>query len=308
MERECRQLRVGVCILTYKRPASLGRLLNGLNALTFAKARPPAVSVLVVDNDAEGSGRAVCKELEPRMVFPLNFVIEPRRGYSHARNTAVACVRDNVDFLAFIDDDEFPAPCWLDELLDTQERFDADIVTGPVLPEYDADVPAWVIRGRFFDRPRHATGALLHDARTGNCLMRSRLLESSSGPFDERFARTGGEDTHLFARLFQAGSSIRWADDAVVHETVSADRATIRWLLRRSRRVGSTVALCETEFSPGVKTYVTRLMKGIGRIGHGLALLPVSVLFGKHMTVRALRHMAYGVGVLSGLVRPRRAA
>jgi glycosyltransferase involved in cell wall biosynthesis len=62
-------------------------------------------------------GRAVCEELNAELPWPVRYEIEPRRGIPFARNRAVACVVDEADFVAFIDDYEEPMPSWLEASL-----------------------------------------------------------------------------------------------------------------------------------------------------------------------------------------------
>ena len=72
--------------------------------------------------------------LVPRL-RDARYVHEPRPGISHARNRGVAEAKG--DFVAFIDDDELPAPNWLESLLLTQRTYRADVVLGPVRPVFD---------------------------------------------------------------------------------------------------------------------------------------------------------------------------
>jgi succinoglycan biosynthesis protein ExoM len=110
------------------------------------------------------------------------------------------------------------------------------------VPRYRTDTPQWVMAGRFFERPRYPTGTKIdeRDARTGNVLLRASTLKAMTGPFDEAFGRTGGEDSVLFRDLIARYSRMVWCDEAPVSEEVPPDRATAAWLLRRSYRVGQT--------------------------------------------------------------------
>jgi glycosyltransferase involved in cell wall biosynthesis len=67
------------------------------------------------------------------------------------RNTAVA--HATGDFIAFIDDDEFPADDWLIQLRATCDRYKAAGVLGPVRPHFDEPPPAWIIKGGFLRTP-----------------------------------------------------------------------------------------------------------------------------------------------------------
>jgi succinoglycan biosynthesis protein ExoM len=294
-------MRVAICVPTHLRPHGLARLLLGLDALTFDKVDPPAIQVVVVDNDPQGSASEVCQELAPTLRWPLRYAHEPRRGVTYARNTAVACGREWGEFIAFIDDDEVPEPRWLDELLHVQSTYDADVVSGPVIRRFESGVPDWVSRGRFFEFERYPTGFRVEDPGAGNTLLRLAALAGQEEPFDHRFALTGGEDTHLFLRLGRAGCTMVWADDAVTYEWVPSTRARARWILQRVFRTASTWSICEREIRPSSATAAVRAAKGVARITYGLFLLPFVWPFGRHRVVRSLWYVCWGAGNLTGL-------
>lgn len=151
-------MKVAIGVLTYKRPDGLKRLLAGLELLTFDKVSTPDVHVLVIDNDPEASAQEDCIQRQGSYRWKLGYSHEPRRGISHARNRALDLSMEGYDGIAFIDDDEEPAPDWLDQLLFVQQEYGADVVTGPVLPRMVEPAPAWSKKGRFYERSRHPTG------------------------------------------------------------------------------------------------------------------------------------------------------
>lgn len=294
---------VAVCALTYERPQALQRLLERLNQLTFSKNEIPLLEVIVVDNDNLGSARAVCDRLDSDFKWALKYSIEPLRGISYARNHAIACVSKNADFIAFIDDDEVPESSWLDELLSVQSEYDADVVTGPVLPYFEEpDVANWVIDGKFFDSPSYPTGHLPKVAFTNNVLVRGEIFRRFLRPFDERFALTGGEDSHFFMRLYRQGCLIVWANEAKVWEGIPKNRTTIKWILLRGYRCWGTHSRCERELSPSLKVQAIRVIKGCGLIVLGLLLLLPALLGKRHLLVKALLRIFRGAGTFSGLV------
>ena len=293
--------RVTVCIITYNRPEGLRRLLEGIDGLHFDKVPPPALEVVLVDNDPAGSACASGGVVASRG-YPLKCYVEPRRGIPYARNRALRGVEDGVDFVAFVDDDEVPAPNWLDELLSVQEICDADVVAGPVVRHFDGPPPAWVTRGRFFEKQRYVTGQPIKFADTANALVRMGVLEEMDEHFDERMALSGGEDTHLFLRIHKAGRTMVWADGAVVHELIPRSKANAGWLIRRAYRLGNSLSICEVDLYPGdYASRVVRVAKATARIVRGMLSLPVSPLLGKYASVRALQDVSRGVGMLAGL-------
>ena len=290
--------RVGICITTYKRRDLLRQLLAGVAALTFYRVPMPDITVVVVDNDASRSADETCSTAN--LPWPLKYVVEHQRGIAQARNRALREALD-VDFIAFIDDDEFPTPEWLDELLWTQRCFAADVVCGPVLPSFAADVPNWVKTGGFFDRQIHNSGSSPDVCRSGNVLIHRKIFEGVE-PFDERFGLTGGEDTQFFLRVRRAGYTIVSSAEAIVYERVSLSRANLRAVLRRGYQSGNSWVLSESSLDRRLWTRVVRAAKACGWIAAGSASACISPLFGMPAFAKSLQNIWLGAGMLAALV------
>jgi GT2 family glycosyltransferase len=292
-------MRVDVCIVTYRRPQGLLRLLGALQELRFP-AEAPELRVVVVDNDPAESARPVCDDAHAWLSAPLVYLVEKRRGIPQARNTAVAASLGSADFLAFLDDDEVPEPSWLAELLRVQRARQADAVAGPVLPRFEAETPGWLVRGGLFERPRYTTGARIDHAFTGNVLVRTAELARMDAFFDERMALSGGEDAEFFRRFAASGRRIVWADSAIVYESVPASRAKLRWLLARSFRVGCSAVWMERRRIPRQRSETWLFVNGCWCVAKGMLLLGTTLLRGRAAAARALRLSWDGAGRLSG--------
>ncbi len=295
---------ISICIATYQRPEGLKRLMEGLDQLTFPHSELPNIEVIVVDNDPNRSAKEFCEQLKPNFKWSLKYLSEPQRGISYVRNKAVAAVAIDADFVVFIDDDEVPEPNWLAELLTVQQKYQADVVAGPSLPFFAAsDIPKWAIEGKFFEAPRYPTGHLLKFTGTNNVLIRAQILRAMDKIFDERFALTGGEDTHFFMRVYRAGYKLVWADLAIVYEWIPKSRTNIKWILQRGYRCHSTFGICEKELEPALlKVLVRRISTGSARIAIGIITLFPSLLLGRALFVRALLQICRGAGMFSGLM------
>lgn len=225
------QHRIDVCICTYRRPQLLARLLGRLQdqktegLFTYA--------VIVVDNDAGQTARRVVEESTLGSAAPVTYAVEPEQNIALARNRAVRCATG--DFLAFIDDDEFPLQDWLLTLFNALRQLQADGILGPVIPHYEAEPPAWVVKGRFYDRPSHATGTVLDwsRTRTGNVLIRRDLFDDDENLFRREFGG-GGEDREFFRRMMGKGCVFKWCQEAPVYESVPPERFRRSFMLRRA--------------------------------------------------------------------------
>ena len=144
---------ISVCICTYKRPQLLEHLLNELqkqetgNIFTY--------SIVVVDNDKARSAEPVVSSFRERALVPLDYHCEPEQNIALARNRAVENAKGN--FIAFVDDDEFPESAWLLNLYSTLRRYNADGVLGPVKPHFEVTPPHWVLKAKLCDRENFET-------------------------------------------------------------------------------------------------------------------------------------------------------
>jgi GT2 family glycosyltransferase len=293
---------VAICVATFRRPGQLAALLDSLGRLRFERVPPPDLRVIVADNEARGAAARVCAALPSGYPWPVRCHDEPRRGITYARNRCLAETAPDTEFVAFVDDDEVVDPGWLEALLLAQARHAAEIVTGPVVPELEvASAPGWVARGGFFRTRVHADGAQLQVAFTNNVLLRASVPKEI-GPFDHRFALTGGEDTDFFMRANKAGLRIVWAADAVVREAVPASRATLAWLLRRNYREWGSHSRCEALHDPSLAVRAQRVLKAAALIAAGCVSLPFASMAGRHRAAKSLILVARGSGSFAGLL------
>jgi succinoglycan biosynthesis protein ExoM len=292
---------VAICIITYKRPLGLKRLLDSLAALKFNKSGIPNWRIVIVENDPSMPSNNVVAGFKASTTVPVTYGVEAERGIPSARNRAVQLAGE-VDFIAFIDDDETADPNWLDELLNTQNTFDADVVNGPVLPKFEQTAPAWVLRGGFYDRRRFKTGTKITWANTGNVMIKTSCLQDVPGPFRKNLNLSGGSDTVLFSQLYHLGAKMIWSDEACVYEYNPASRVSTRWILKRIYRQGIDTSVIEINNEASIQVVMIRLLKSISHIIVGLLiLLPLSIFRGYAGLVRSLMYIYLGIGEIGGI-------
>jgi succinoglycan biosynthesis protein ExoM len=222
---------ITVCICTFKRPHMLGNLLKMLQCQPSDGKFD--ISASVVDNDANESARETVSAFSAACPFPVAYACEPEQNIARARNRAVENASGN--FIAFIDDDEFPDDRWLVRLYDMAVTTGAAGVLGPVLPSFQVPPAKWIVQGRIFDRPSNKTGEILQweDTRTGNVLLRRELFSQGKVWFDASYGR-GGEDRDFFRRMIAAGNTFIWCNEAVAWEAIPLSRCTRGFQLKRA--------------------------------------------------------------------------
>lgn len=256
------------------------------------------VEVLVVDNDPRGGARRTLDDLE--LGLAVRYVHEPRLGIPFARNRALD-ETEGVDHIAFVDDDEFVEPRWLVALHDTLVRHDADAATGAVICELPADTPEWVRRGGFLEPPSLADGELRSWAATNNVLVRRAALVERGLRFDEARPLFGGTDRWLFRDLTGRGGTIRWSQQALVHEVVPASRTTAWWLARRAFRIGIGFAMEQRRTGSLPGAVRASLRAAGGQCRYAVRHLLLTRREGRASALRALRSVAQATGRVCGL-------
>jgi succinoglycan biosynthesis protein ExoM len=281
-----------VCICTFKRPLYLRRLLNEV-----AKQSTGGLftySAVVADNDAAASARSVIEEFTATSALPIEYCVEPRPGISHARNAVLA--KAEGEYLAFIDDDEFPAEGWLGTLFLQCNQYGADGVLGPVTRFFDDTPPRWLLKCQICDLRVNPTGMRVDwkESRTSNVLIRRKVVLGDTLPFRPKFKVCGDED--FFQRKIAAGFSFIWSAEAVVFEVVPPSRWTRSYHLKRS--------LVQGAMSPMLAGFGVRdVLKSAVAIPVYLLVLPFTLLGGQHRLMDTLIRFCFHLGKLIALFR-----
>lgn len=284
------QPHISVCICTYKRPALLKRLLEDLvrqdtdGAFTY--------SIVVVDNDDSQSARTVVSEFVVASNTPVVYCVQPRRNIALTRNKAVEEARG--DFIAFIDDDEFPILRWLLALFTACNEYDVEGVLGPVMPYFDESTPKWIVKGGFYDRPRHASGTRLiwSETRTGNALIKSRLFAEGQR-FNAEFL--AASDQEFFRNAMAKGCVFSWCNEAVVYEVIPPGRCKRSFLVRKALFKGAfSRRIAGSSLMPFVVSFIAAPAY--------VAALPLALVSGQARFMKYTFKLCYHVGRLLALL------
>ncbi len=229
-----------IALATYRRPEWLSATLSSLR-----DSVGPDLSrhIIIVDNDAAGSGR----ETVERHGLAGQYVVEPEPGIAAARNRALQEFDHRYDSLIFVDDDEVVEPQWFATLMGYANSSGADVVQGAVISDL-SEGPAWIANGGYIQLEIPPTGTVLPYAATNNTLVRRSIWEAAGSPrFDPAFSETGGSDTKFFTLLKDAGADIRSCAEARVIETTPAKRLNAKWIVQREYRNGIVLGRLRTE-------------------------------------------------------------
>ena len=207
---------ISIVVNTYNRAASLRVTLASLRQLDY-----PNFEVVVVDGPSTDDTAAVLAGYAGE----IKAASCPQRNLSMSRNIGVGLAAGAI--VAFIDDDAYPDPAWLDRLA---EAYGDDEVGGAGGPVYDHTGAALQTKYLISNRIGQSTplfepnpGAWLNVPGsnafptllgTNSSFRRDRLV--AIGGFDEEF-EFFLDETDVCARMVDAGYVIRQLDDGFVY-------------------------------------------------------------------------------------------
>jgi glycosyltransferase involved in cell wall biosynthesis len=241
-----------LAICTYNRSDLLPRALDAVLAQTYPR---DGFEILVVDNASTDATPNVVAGYTRRAPF-VRYVREPRPGIAHARNRAATDARGK--YLAFLDDDAWAEPNWLDELVKPLTGPDPApaCVVGPVQLVWEGRRPDWF-------PARHEPLLCQYDMGSRPCLLgrdgyflttnslfhRETLL--GLGGFLTNLGRVrgvpmGGEDNEICQRFVRSGNPVLYQPSALVYHPVPPDRQTRGYLVHRLYWDGATQPLLDS--------------------------------------------------------------
>lgn len=273
-------IRVVVCIPCFRRPQHLRLTLESLaNQRTDRR-----FAVVMVENDASACDSvSVAAEFFTTGKIPGLCVVEPRQGNCQAINAAfetALAIFPAATSLLMIDDDEIASLDWLELMLCAAEASGADLVGGPVLPNFDDDKKRNLHRHPAFRPAYEESGPVPVIYGCGNCLITRPVFARLGNPaFDLRFNFLGGGDTDFFVRCRRAGLKFHWVAEAVITETIPPLRTTAGWLALRALRIGAINYHVQRK---GARSLWSRI-KLLAKI---LALLPQSLYLAGRLFLR----------------------
>lgn len=306
-------LKILVATLTCKRPNMLADLMRSWKGLVL----PCRCDVFfaVIENDRTPVSAHVVEDFSARMPHPVVYRLEQRAGIPFARNAAVdLAVEQDMDLLAFVDDDEVVDAMWLAELVATYRETDAVLIGGPVAAKGPGTpLSAWKthmldgIKARY---DRNARRNAVTSARgranriaivTNNWLAHTSLFTVHKLRFSEAHDISGGSDTSFDRAVTQKGLPKAWAPAARVVETIPASRLSFRYQFRRSRDQ-SIVSTRRKKQSGSLKARVSLLPLIVLRLIGAVLFLSSIPVKGGQALVGVARSLGWVYGRILGLL------
>ncbi len=207
-----------------------------------------AWEIVVVDNNSNDDTAAVCREYQRAntMNVPVRYCFEGRQGLAYARRKGAAVARG--DLLAFLDDDNWPHPTWL-EAIATFSRSHPQVGAfgGQIHGQFEVPPPPNFDRiARFFaliqgDVPycyndKYA-GAAIKMFPPGAGLVVRQAAWQSSLQSEPQLPQTG-EDLELLLQIWQSGWQLWFVPTIEIDHHIPASRLEPGYLMRFFYRNG----------------------------------------------------------------------
>jgi GT2 family glycosyltransferase len=213
-----------------------------------------AHEILVIDDGATDATPEVAERFGARLIRHGE-----RRNLNVGRNTGVREAR--ADLVAFLDDDVFVPPGWLDALVEGAARYpDAEAFGGPIRPRLEGNPPRSCGREK---PPITALDLGDEDVETemvwgANFAVRRSAFERI-GQFDETRDRLHGDEEDWLLRLRAAGGRIMYLAGAGLDHRRDADDSTLTALSRVAFERGR--AARETDLRRGTAPGLARELR-----------------------------------------------
>lgn len=223
-----------VACCTCNRPNMLKRSLESIQNLVLLS--DIKTELLVIDNDKNGSVKAVIEQLRETFPIQIHYFVEPNRGIANARNRLLnEAISLNATHIAMFDDDEIVDINWLVEHVNCYLNHpEANVISGPTYNKFDKKYPAFIEKNNIFkSATTKKTGEKRAICASGNVFFPTEIMTKTNIYFDNSHVFMGGEDGDFFSRAYDAGYTIIWNNEAVNYEMIGDERADLKWILKR---------------------------------------------------------------------------
>ena len=260
---------ITIAIATFNRPEGLKKVLAGIAKQSVKKGM--TARVVVADNSMDANAKSFLREVVKQFPFELIYHHITQQGVVYPRNKCLKdALKNNSDYLVFIDDDEIPNKKWLYYLEQKIRKTGAAVVSGGVKPLFEIKPSWWMEKGKFFEVMDYPENKPVHYAHTSNVIIDLDVVRNLNIEFDRKYNLSGGEDTDFFNRIREAGYDTYFTSEAWVEEEIVAERQQLKWLVIRWFRTGNTDAIIKIRKYRDIKTYLYVFLNGGARIVYGL--------------------------------------
>ncbi len=222
---------ISVIVCTYNGSATIQKCLEGISNIDY-----PNYEVIVVNDGSKDHTAEIVNQFDVKLITTTN------HGLSSARNTGMHHAVGEI--IAYIDDDAWPDPHWLQYIAHAYANSDYACIGGPNISPYDSGFISTCVA--------NAPGGPVHVLETDeiaehvpgcNMTFRKDALMKIGG-FDPLY-RTAGDDVDTCWRIQESGRNIGFHPAALVwHQR----RNSLKAYWRQQKGYGKAEALLEAKW------------------------------------------------------------
>lgn len=228
----------------------------------------------------------------------IRYLVEERLGIPFARNMVLDAAGDGVDFVAFLDDDEWVDETWLAEMLKVRRETGADCVWGAVIPQFPPGTSRFMIDSGIYGHEDFPDKLKVPLAATNNVLIENSFIRRNALRFDERLVNSGGSCVRFFRTGAKRGMTIYLSRLGAAFEEIPRSRLNWSWIVKRQYRIGNTLVRADALDAP----FWIKLGWAIAGVLCALfgAVLSIGVIVSPTAGRRGITWFLRGVGVVGG--------
>ena len=232
-------MNITVAICTWNRCRLLEQTLQHLTKLRIPKNIQ--WQLVIVDNGSTDDTAQIIDHFREKL--PIEYAIQPERGHSISRNTAIE--KATGEYILWTDNDVMVDPDWLVNYVDGFRDYpEADYFGGKIIPVFESEMPTWLAetwekcRAVYAFRDLGEQSIPLGDGvypYGANFAVRTSVQKQFL--FDTKRGRrgnvlTGDDEISMLRRIHSAGHQGRWLPKSVVEHFIPDDRTTTDYISR----------------------------------------------------------------------------
>jgi glucosyl-dolichyl phosphate glucuronosyltransferase len=307
------KLEISAVICTHNRVSFLSGAITSLMRQTLNQQQ---YEILIIDNASTDSTRKLLLE-QFRDVPNLRYLHESHLGLSRARNTGWRNARGQ--HVAYLDDDAIANQDWLSNMLRAFRAAQPfpGAIGGKVVPIWEERIPSWFTGAMMsalplLDLSPAPTRLKEKQWLVGTNVSYPRRVLERMGGFNVNLGRKGRlllghEEGFLHGQLIKDGYALYYDPSLVVHHHIQAERLTQPWQVRRYYWDGVSMGQFTRDAARkfGFQKWRHLLLELFQVVLHPLRLVYYWFKFGKHAWFQWKYTLAYHVGFIQTLLRPR---
>ncbi len=242
------QDKILIGIGTYKRNEMLSFALENISKLIVPENCK--IEVVVSDNNLNKEAFSVFNHALSYFPFTLHYSHTPEKSIAAVRNAVLKkALEIDAQYVAFLDDDEYPKPDWILELYKTLTVYSADASTSAPVPIEDGKEQLLPYNVR-----RRKTGDIRKLCITNSVLFKIEIVKDSNIWFDTSYGLMTGEDIDFFTRAKMAGYKFVWCEKTLIYEHVQKNRESLSWKIDRAFNNGYLTIFIAKKYKANIKS------------------------------------------------------